>query len=653
MRLTIKISCLLCILIWSGIDSFGQSITDSIFTITEVKIISQTPLEERGLIKTNIDKKLIKSGSHKDLADLLTQNSSLFIKSYGQGSLATASFRGTASSHTVVHWNGISLNNPMAGQVDFSLIPILFIDEINILHGGSSLYDGSGALGGSINLKTLPGWNDTLRISLGQSIGSFGTFGSNLDLRFGKKKIQTRIRIYREQSDNDFVYFNDLNGEWNYETQENAGYLKTGLLHELHFRTESKDLISLTTWIQKADRNFAPMMTYDGGGRTENQKDLDVRSSFIWKKYIFHGSVETVLGWNHSNVDYYASDKTEGGEVPHFDTENRFNTFTLKNKLEIDLGKDFLIRNLIDFSFHDVSSFDKEILTGYKNNRTIQGNTLSIHKGISKRISGYGMLRTEICDWKFIPLMPSLGLEINTLRNDNLIFRANATKNYHLPNLNDLYWIPGGNDKLKPEQGYSSDLSVEYSGSLRNNLSLNTSFNAYYSIIDNWILWTPGDYGYWTAENMKKVSASGFEYHFSSEFKMARFSSRFFTNYSYTRTINLEDPFENADMVGKQLIYVPIHKANSQLRIKFNSNYCSYNYRFVGKRYTTSSNDDFRRSLPGYELHGFIFGKEFRRNKISYDINMKFNNLLDSDYQAVLERAMPGRNFIISLNLKF
>lgn len=640
-------------LIWSGIDSEAQSITDSVFTINEVKVFSQIPLEERGLIKTHIDKKLIKSGIHKDLAGLLTQNSSLFIKSYGQGSLATASFRGTSASHTVVHWNGISLNNPMAGQVDFSLIPIFFVDEISILHGGSSLYDGGGALGGSINLKTLPGWKDTLRISLGQSLGSFGTYGTNLDLGFGKKKLQSRLRVYREQSDNDFVYYNDLNGEWNYETQTNAGYLKTGLLYELHIRTQSKDIISLNTWVQKADRNFAPMMSYDGGGRTENQKDLDVRSSLIWKKYVLHGSMETVIGWSHSNVDYYASDKTEGGEVPHFDTENRFNSFTLKNRLEMKLSNNFLIRNLIDFSFHDVYSFDKEILTGYKKTRTIQGNTLSIHKGISKRISGYGMLRTEISDRKFIPLMPSFGLEINTFQNENLIVRVNATKNYHLPNLNDLYWIPGGNEDLDPEHGYSSDLSIEYKGSIRNNFILNTSLNAYYSIIDNWILWTPGDFGYWTAENMRKVSARGFEYQIKSDFKSGRISSGFFMNYSYTRTINVEDPFENADMVGKQLIYVPIHKANLQLMINLNLIYFSYNYSFIGERYTTSSNDDFRRSLPGYELHGFIVGKKFKIHNLSYNLNVKINNLLNNDYQAVLERAMPGRNFLITLNLNY
>ena len=66
------------------------------------------------------------------VAELLSENSVIYIKSYGSGGLSTASFRGTGAGHTQLTWNDININNPMVGQFDLSLVPAGFIDDINI-----------------------------------------------------------------------------------------------------------------------------------------------------------------------------------------------------------------------------------------------------------------------------------------------------------------------------------------------------------------------------------------------------------------------------------------------------------------------------------------------------------------------------------------
>ena len=43
------------------------------------------------------------------IADVLSKNSALFIKTYAPGSLATTSMRGMGAQHTAVLWNGINL----------------------------------------------------------------------------------------------------------------------------------------------------------------------------------------------------------------------------------------------------------------------------------------------------------------------------------------------------------------------------------------------------------------------------------------------------------------------------------------------------------------------------------------------------------------
>ncbi|MCK4922718.1 MAG: TonB-dependent receptor, partial [Bacteroidales bacterium] len=227
------------------------------------------------------------------------------------------------------------------------------------------------------------------------------------------------------------------------------------------------------------------------------------------------------------------------------------------------------------------------------------------------------------------------------------------SRNFHLPGLNDLYWIPGGNLNLKPEKGYSSDISLEYKEQIGSSLKIDSRLNIYYSLIDDWIIWRPGEYGYWTAENIQKVASRGVEYQFFADYDLEKLQTTLFVNYSFTKATNLENSYLNADTEGKQLIYVPMHKGNTALRLSLLSNYISYNFSYTGKRYTTTSNEESRNSLPAYVLHGFNIGREFNVNRFSADLNVRINNLLGLDYQAVLERAMPGRNYQLTLNMRF
>ena len=109
---------------------FSQGSTDSLIHIQGVEIISSRIFikEEAGIKETHVDSSVIQAKRSVSLSDLLSENTSVFIKNHGRGALATASFRGTAASHTQVSWNGISINSPMAGMVDFSLIPVYLID---------------------------------------------------------------------------------------------------------------------------------------------------------------------------------------------------------------------------------------------------------------------------------------------------------------------------------------------------------------------------------------------------------------------------------------------------------------------------------------------------------------------------------------------
>ena len=142
-------------------------------------------MKEIGVQRTELDTLVLRENITASLADALATGSTIFIKSYGRATLATASFRGTAPSHTQVTWNDMKVNSPMLGQVDFSLIPAYFIDDATIYHGASSVGVTGGGLGGAVTLATKAPAEQGLGLRYVQGIGSFRTFDEFLHLTYG------------------------------------------------------------------------------------------------------------------------------------------------------------------------------------------------------------------------------------------------------------------------------------------------------------------------------------------------------------------------------------------------------------------------------------------------------------------------------------
>ena len=85
----------------------AQGITRRIHQIDEVTVWGKRPMKEIGVQKTKFDSLALKENIALSMADILTFNSSVFVKSYGRATLSTVAFRGTSPSHTQVTWNGM------------------------------------------------------------------------------------------------------------------------------------------------------------------------------------------------------------------------------------------------------------------------------------------------------------------------------------------------------------------------------------------------------------------------------------------------------------------------------------------------------------------------------------------------------------------
>ena len=640
------------LLLLKGLTISAQKLSDTLH-LDAVSVYGTVPVTQSVLNSKTIDPLILKQNFTTSLADLLTDNSSLYIKTAGRGTSATASFRGTAASHTRIIWNGISLNSAMMGLTDLSLIPVCFIDEVSLLFGGSSLQRSSGGLGGSIILDNRPSWNNHFEVSYRQLAGSYGTFREYIEAGIGNPKFQLRFRIFHEKSVNNFIYENVSILPHRKDTLTNAGYSRSGFLQEAYVKVNSRNILSMQLWIQQGDRNLPQLMSYQGNERNENQQDKSVRNSLTWKRYGKKSKLTVNSGFAFTTLSYFRS---MDNKVIADNTENR-ETDLYSNATYIFHFNPFIhLQTELSINHYHVNATDKIHQTGYNHNRTESSFLTGFYAEINSKLKGYLLSRAEIYDNKIIPFIPSLGMEVTLIPEKFLVLKSNISGNYHKPTLNDLYWIPGGNSSLLPEKGYNAEISLLHNNHFGNeNIAIQVT--GYYGEIKNWILWQPSKDGanYWEAANVKDVLTKGVELNFKVSSKEGNLIYRLSGNYAYTLATNRNAVSSVDNSRGRQLLYTPKNSGNLSAILQYGGFYIIPALHYTGLRYTNSSNvvSDYENILNPYILTNFDIGKKLEMKKFGIDLKFKIENLLNVNYQTVLWRPMPGRNYSLTLQFSF
>ncbi len=652
-----------CIIAMAGLlvsPLYSQGMQDSVYVIQEVAITKERIFvkEQAGMKQTQVDSVVLQNKAHLSLSDLLSENTSVFIKNHGRGALATASFRGTSPSHTQVSWNGININSPMAGMVDFSLIPVYIIDELILKHGSASLADRSGGIGGSININNRADWNDKYSIAYVQGIGSYSTFDEFLQVGVGNKKIQSKTRLYHNYSKNDYTFYNrgiasidPVSGAISnpIDTNHNASYMRYGLLQEIYYRPASNHLLSIKYWGQFADRTIPKPTSYEGpdNSNLNSQEDRDHRVVADWKYYGNFGKLLLRSGYAEKGLDYNQMNQVPGlGLIPAIWSESRqqslYNTFSYSGATDGDLSW----KGSIDLNYHNVRSADSVSGAGYEGQRNELSTMFALRKGFKDRVNLNLMLRQEWVDGQRLPFIPYFGMDLRLIEGVDLLLKGNIARNYHLPTLNDLYWQPGGNPDLLPEEGYTVEGGIAYQQAFSGHL-LKTELSLYRSQIDNWIIWIPSYRGYWEPRNIRSVLSKGLEYNIQLQGYISEFSYRLSATYGYTSAVNQGDPLIWSDeSYGKQLVYIPLHSGNMMAHLGWGNLFFTYQFNAYSERYTTSSNDVSRRDkLYPYFMNDISAGSTFRLKRLDLSLEFKVYNLLNEPYHTILYRPMPGRNY--------
>ena len=647
--------------------------------IREITVIGHRPMKEMGMQQTKLDSVALKENVSLSMADVLTFNSSIFVKNYGRATLSTVAFRGTSPSHTQVSWNGMKINNPMLGMTDFSMIPSYFIDDASLLHGTSSVSETGGGLGGAVKLMTRPAENRGFGLQYIQGIGSFKTFDEFLRLTYGDDHWQVSTRAVYSSSPNDYKYRNhdkkeniydgDMNIIGQYypvERNRSGSFKDLHILQEVYYNTLKGDRFGLNAWYINSNRELA-MLTVDHGDDTDfdnRQRENTFRGVLSWDHLRSNWKVAARAGYIYTWMAYDYKRDLGNGTMAHM-TRSRSKINTIYGQLdgEYYIGKKWLFTANLSLHQHFVESRDKNIvlqqggngIVGYRKARPELSGSVSAKWRPIDRFGVSVVLREEMFGKEWTPIIPALFIDGVLSKRGNIVAKASVSRNFRFPTLNDLYFLPGGNPDLKKESGWTYDAGVSFAVGQDGLYSLSGSANWFESFVKDWIIWLPTTKGFFSPDNIKDVHAYGVELkgnmvvNFAKEWQLGLDGT-----FSWTPSINRGEKRTPADQsVGKQLPYVPEYSAAVTGRLSWRRWSFLYKWNYYSERFTMSSNDiSLSGKLPKYFMSNISLEKILEFNWAELSLKGTINNLFNEEYVSVLSRPMPGINFEIFIGIR-
>jgi vitamin B12 transporter len=619
------------------ISAFGQaSFMPDTIRINEVEVKGSLLLiSSEGYKHDEIDSAVLKEYTLGNLSEMVSENTPVYIKSYGAGGTATTSIRGTGANHTQLAWNGININSPMLGQADLSLIPAGFLDNVRIYSGGASMGLNCGGIGGIINIETEPDWKSNGNISATIGAGSFNRYTGMIKARTGNKNFQSVTKIYMQSAENDFRYLNNVsNTDPVYERRTNAQVRQTAFLQELYLRKGSS-VTSARVWYQMSDRNLPASMLAQQPEKGESQLDEFFRAAMDYNHYSRTVDYDISASWFSDRLNYFNPDAS-------IDSRNHSNTFIARGEIGYIPGGKTRIKFILTNELNLVKSVN------YSNQKIRNLSTFiaSIRRALVDKVSTY-LLVTQILNDRHL-LIPDFlsGIDLKPVDSREYYLRINFARNSKIPSLNDMYWNPGGNPDLKNEFSYSGEASWQMKGTISGSVDWDTELTFFSNDIIDMIQWGPTQFSYWSPSNIARVKTTGLEAGTNLFIKANKFTVKVNGHYTLTSARTIRSG--SVDIVSdKQLLYVPQNQFNAGIRLNFRYLYSSWITSFTGRRFITPDNSQY---LPGYILSNFISGVKIKSGRNSLDINFKIDNIFGVNYQAISYYPMPGRVYIFSIS---
>ncbi len=534
------------------------------------------------------------------------------------GASGTVRLRGATSQQVLVLKDGVRINSPLLGLIDFNDLFLSGTKSVEIVKAPLSSIYGSDAIGGVVNIISKKTVDKT---GLGLSYGTYNT--QNYEIYFGNQL-------------NNFDYSAFFNAIKSDGFRENSEYAAYDLLGSINLFNKWNFALSY----YDADKGISgvpnsPDDLYSASTPDNRQKD---------KNLFINLGFEDVDGKVNTSLKIYNNMFITDYHSYNFSTSLFEDTQYRANEIGANFSR--------GFGSH-LFGFDGKIDTGDSPyigiKREISNNAAyfqeNLEKGPLSAVFGGRLDQNS----KFgSSINPRIG--VNYSLPLGFAFRSSYGTAFKAPTLNDLYWndsvwLMYGNEALQPEKSQSYELG--FSKNFWRGGVVDLSY--YKTATSNLISWNydPSTFTT-TAVNFGAVDSSGVELDVSG--KIGK-SLTVFANATWQEAKIGEslDP----SIIGNYLPYTP----NTKYNIGFKwEDVFKLSLRNAGNQFSDSSNQT---EIPAYSVVDALF----KRMVGDYSVILQIDNLFDQSYYEsvglhpvtweTIKYPMPGRVITVKMGSTF
>ena len=570
-----------------------------------------TVVADRGVVVSRTDTLTV--NPLQDVSSTLQQLPGLYVGDYGSLSgLKSVSLRGFGSPHTALYIDGIRVGNVQSGQGDLGMLDMPSIVAVVADYAQNSL----NFISGRPVFRNGPVSGD-VRLQYG-SFSTWQPYG-RLDFRLGE-------RWSLSASAGGVVTKGDFPLEdGTLRTNNDLRQLRGGL--DLFGLLEGGDFHA-KVFYNGADRGTPGSLDWPSSDR---QKDRNLFGQFLLRKSF--GPVYTLHLSSKASYDklFYQS---EWGNTDYGQMEFQLNSvhkFRVKPWWELSLAADVNLDGLDSNLYEDFrlgtvwAAATAFRFARFKADAAVEYAGTFDHSGASWNI-----------------LSPSLDLRFTLVEGlDAVAFGRRA---YRTPTFNELYYPGYGNTSLKPEDGWLTDLGLDFRRSL-GGWTLKVRADGYYNYLTNKIISAPTEDPYvWLPFNVGKVQALGADLMAGFDFVSGAWMASLTARYGWQNAV---DKTPDSYTYNQQIAYVARHTAQLQGSLAFHGWTLGAQWLLRAGRYDASG------SMPDYHVLDITFDKEFALGGTRIGIHAAARNVLNRRYQIISGYPVPGRHFQAGLHFRF
>ena len=684
---------------YSLFTATAQSKLDSVQHVREIVVVSRPAMREVVPSQKLNGEMLEKLNTHS-VADALRYFSGIQLKDYGGvGGIKTVNIRSMGTHHLGISYDGVQLGNAQNGQIDLGQFSLDNIEEITLYNGQKSAifqpasdFGHAGAIyirtkepvflrsqesgirsqeNTHLKFKTQYGSSDMFRFSTLWEQKLSETISSSLSVGFLTASGKYKFRYERRYP----------NGEtaWDTTAIRQNGDIHAERIEANLFGRLNNGGWQLKGYLYNSARGIPGAIVNNVWRRGERQQDLNTFFQAAFDKNIGEGfSTRWLVKYAYYNTHYVNKDSTQ---LP---VDNRYKQQELyistANVLELlpnwsaSLSYDFkwnkLDADIYNFAYPTRLSNLVSLATAvdYKHLKA-QGSLLAtfindrrkVHSGqwtmdsydYSQVTHGNQNYPLSTIHSSLSKLTPALFVNIYPFRGTFFSMRAYVKKSFRMPTFNDLYYTDMGNANLVPESALQYDAGFALNKHFERGIvrHVEMHFDAYYNTVhDKIVAYPKGQQFRWTMLNLGKVHIKGIDVEAEADFQVGKdLVATTRAQYTYQDARDVTDP--STSYYKHQIPYIPWHSGSAIVGLTYKDWNLNYSFIYAGERYDEQENILYNHMEPWY-TSDLSLRYQFMMHRTKFIAQAEVNNLLDQDYEVIVNYPMPGRNYALTLSVE-